>query len=82
MTTQEKVVGMVQGEQGVGGKVLGFSKRVSEFFICNRNGGGVACGDKQLLLAQYHVHDPTSTHMAPKLAAMVEDVVVVTPGLI
>ena len=30
MTTQEKVVGMVQEGRGVGGKPLGFLKRVSE----------------------------------------------------
>lgn len=31
MTTQEKVVGMVYEGRGVGGKLPGFFKRVSEF---------------------------------------------------
>jgi hypothetical protein len=33
MTTQEKVVGMVQEGRGVGGNLSGFFKQVSEFFI-------------------------------------------------
>jgi len=37
MTTQEKVVGMVQEGRGADGKHGGFLKRVSEFFVLQQH---------------------------------------------